>query len=150
LSRPEEFIIKILKNESVIEKAKIMLTLIQNEENFDNLEASCQSWYKLMTTFVELEVPLFKQVASMAFNISLMMQPQSANKSKLPSGLDINRSLLTFFDKKSAVEKLNNASSKNTFPCVLYDVLLKELVKMRKSSSISGSDPKIHALDEVK
>jgi len=103
-----------------------------------------------MTTFVELEVRLLKEIAVIALNISVIMQPQSSTKAKQPSGLDINRSLLSFFEKKSAVEKLNNASSKNTFSFVLYDVILKELVRARISKDSKGTDHKIRALDEIK
>ena len=61
LGRPEEFIIRILQNESVIEKAQIILTLIQNEEEFNNVSEACEKWMKLKLLLVDCpENSLFK------------------------------------------------------------------------------------------
>jgi len=74
------------------------------------------------------------------------MQPQGALKSKAPTGLDLNRSLLSFFDKKSFVEKLTSVSSKNTYHLVLYDILLKELI----ASKEPADDSKLAVFDDLK
>jgi hypothetical protein len=77
LGKPEEFVIKILENEEIIEKAKIMLVLIKAESDFDQLNQACVKWAQLRDGFAH-DCEMLTHVLSTAFKVSMLM----ANKGK--------------------------------------------------------------------
>ena len=77
LGKPEEFVIKILENEEIIEKAKIMLVLIKAESDFDQLNQACVKWAQLRDGFAH-DCEMLTRVLSTAFKVSMLM----ANKGK--------------------------------------------------------------------
>mgnify|MGYP006893264532 CR=1 FL=1 len=74
---------------------------------------------------------------------------QTGNKGKVPNAFDLNRSLMLFFEKKSVMEKLSAQNNKTSQPCVLYDVLLKELMSKHHTQDAS-KDRKLALLEQIK
>ena len=181
--KPEEFVIKILKSEQVISKARILKNLMNIEVELGACMSVCEHW-EALGSFVEGDgdpdrapsgISLLQQILNLALKISLMMansstkeqiQNRSTNQSSrtpfsLPA-LDLKKSLMLFFEKKSRVPStqqnglaspkyLNHLSQNyqaNQQPLLPYDVLLKLLIKKLQSPCLDKLDERFSENEE--
>lgn len=130
LDKCEEFVIRILKDEQIIQKAKVLQSILQTEEELNIIFEMCAYWSQLKHVFIdqtEKNVQYLRNILDIALQISMKM----AAKNKIeeiqrtqiaPAGFDLNKCLIMFFEKKSLVYSIKGNSQ-----TLLYDLIIKQL-----------------------
>lgn len=135
LSGAEEFVTRVLASEALISKAKILQTLQRADAEIAVLDDQVAKWKSLDDTLVEHDT-FFARILATCFQVALLMRNHRGSSSK-PSGFDVGKSLMLFFEKKS-----QEAAQKH---CLLYDVVLKEVARTH-----AGDDFSRHKIKDAK
>lgn len=74
LDQPEAFVVRILRTEGVIRKARFLHEVLSNEEDYERLEEPCVKWSQLASALQKQY--LFQAIVRTCFEIALLMQPR--------------------------------------------------------------------------
>ena len=152
MEKGDWFIIQVLKNEKVIENAKTIQNIMEFEKQFNDINSQHSSWIELAQQIIRGDqARTLEMILGLALQISTQM---SNGLSQEPTAFDITKSLMIFFDKKSNIQlpvgfggKSPRATSQKI---VLYDVLLRILIKDLASLISEGEDKNLQAMRAVK